>query len=42
MLMIMQTYCMLTSTGTRDYSSLDCCAVGAEIDCYDDVQASLW
>ena len=42
MLMIMQTYCMLTSTGIRDYSGLNCCAVGAEIDCYDHVQASLW
>ena len=42
MLMIMQTYCMLTSTGTRDYSSLNCCAVGAEIDWYEHVQASSW
>ena len=42
MLMTMQTYYMLTSTGIRDYSGLNCCAVAAEIDWYEHVQASSW
>ena len=40
MLMPMQTHCMLTHTGTRDYDCLDCCAVGAEMDYYEHAQAS--
>ena len=42
MLMPTQTRCMLTLPGSRDYDRVDCCAVEAEIDWYDHVQASSW
>ena len=42
MLMPMQAHGILTRTGTRDYDCLYCCAVGAETDEYEHVQASSW
>ena len=40
--MPMQTHCILTCTSKHDYACLDCCAVGAETDEYEHVQASSW
>ena len=42
MLMPMQTHCILTRTGTRDYDRVDWCAVGAETDEYEHVQQGCW
>ena len=42
MLTLMQTHCMLTRTGSRDYACLNCCAVVAEKDWYEHVHARSW